>query len=74
MRPISSVLCVSCVMVLPCGVLASEFSVEAKNISLFGREHRDFFAEISKGGPYSVVPNKRLDPKCRLDGAFSVKL
>ena len=39
-------------MVLPFGVSASEFSVEAKNISLFGGEHRDFFAEISKGGPH----------------------
>ena len=39
-------------MVLLFGVLASEFSVEAKNISLFGGEHRDFFAEISKGGPH----------------------
>ena len=39
-------------MVLPCGVLASEFSVEAKNISRFAGEHCDFFAEISKGGPH----------------------
>ena len=38
-------------MVLPIGVLASEFSVEAKNISGFAGECRDFFAKISKGGP-----------------------
>ena len=38
-------------MVLPFGVLASEFSVEAKNISRFAGECREFFAKISKGGP-----------------------
>ena len=39
-------------MVLPFGVLASEFSVEAKNISRFAGECRELFAEISKGGPH----------------------
>ena len=38
-------------IVVPCGLLASEFDVEAKNISRFAGEHRDFFAEISQGGP-----------------------
>jgi len=39
-------------MVLPFGVLASEFSVEAKNISHFAGECHKLFAEISKGGPH----------------------
>ena len=39
------------IMVLPIGVLASEFRVEAKNISRFAGECREFFAKISKGGP-----------------------
>ena len=37
-------------MVLPFGVSASDFSVEAKNISRFAGEPSDFFAEISEGG------------------------
>ena len=39
-------------MVLPFGVLASEFSVEAKNISRFAGECHELFAKISKGGPH----------------------
>ena len=39
-------------MVLPFDVLASEFNVEAKNISRFAGECRELFAEISKGGPH----------------------
>ena len=35
---------------LPIGVLASEFSVEAKSIGHFAGECREFFAKISKGG------------------------
>ena len=37
---------------LPLGVLASEFSVEAKNISCFAGEFHELFAKISKGGPH----------------------
>ena len=39
-------------MVLPFGVLASEYNVEAKNISCFAGECRELFAKISKGGPH----------------------
>ena len=49
-------------MVLPCGVLASEFSVEAKNISRFAGEHRDFFAEISQGVPKGMKILNEVPP------------
>ena len=39
-------------MVLLFGSLASEFSVEAKNISCFAGECHKLFAEISKEGPH----------------------
>ena len=39
-------------MVLPIVILASEFSVETKNISRFAGECRELFSEISKGGPH----------------------
>ena len=39
-------------MVPPIGVLASEFNVEAKNISCFAGECHELFAVVSKGGPH----------------------
>ena len=39
-------------MVLPFGALASEFSVEAKNIRRFAGEYYQLFIEISKGGSH----------------------
>ena len=45
-------------MVLPTGVLASEFSVKAKNISGFAGECREVFSKMSKGGPKEMkIPN-----------------
>ena len=38
------------IMVLPFGVLASEFSIEAKNINRFAGECREFFSKNFKGG------------------------
>ena len=49
-------------MVLPFGVLASEFSVEAKNISRFAGECREFFAKISKGGPKGMKILNEVPP------------
>ena len=49
-------------MVLPIGVLASEFSVEAKNISCFAGECREFFAIISKGGPNGMKILNEVPP------------
>ena len=49
-------------MVLPFGVLASEFSVETKNISRFAGECRDFFDKISKGGPKGMKNLNEVPP------------
>ena len=38
-------------MVTQFGLLASEFSVEAKNINCFAGECHEFFVKTSKGGP-----------------------
>ena len=49
-------------MVLPIGVLASEFSVEAKNISRFAGKCHEFFAKISKGGPKGMKILNEVPP------------
>ena len=49
-------------MELPIGVLASELNVEAKNISCFAGECREFFAKISKGGPKGMKILNEVPP------------
>ena len=49
-------------MVLPFGVLASEFSVEAKNISRFAVECCKFFFQNFKGGPKGIKILNEVPP------------
>ena len=55
-------------MVTQFGLLASEFSVEVKNINCFAGECHEFFVKTSKGGPNEMKILNNIPPfKFRLN-------